>query len=322
MAKKQDKGKKLLFSVDGFEVYSDSEYRVEKKIDRSAPAELVKLGSGKYPGATDTVVCPFNQHGGVYDTGFYDASPMYFDTDVNDTSETVKARVENVLKPFLRIRGFSHNDKFTPSDWVSWDSFLIELRELDVFNTRNPDDVMKLYIALVGKKLSPPDFEESSEYASANFKVINLNENVEKKSTHSLKLKEADGIFITLLRNDRDKLMDVLSYIERVNVPDSPSDHTLDVIFEEFVKPSTNSLDKFFEVYEKTATEDGATEIKLHRIIQVALRLKDKDYTSLRGSISYKGKEIGKSAKDAASNLVKLKELSDTSDEIILSKRK
>lgn len=311
--------KKVLFTVKNFDVTDNTVYRLRQKKDPSAPEEMQEKGYSKYPGSSTTIRCHFLKDGGVYDTGFEESSRLYVHlTDPKERTRIVKQRRDNVLKPFLNLRGIS-DDRYKGSSIEDWDDFKIHLDTIRSFRTNDIKERMELYIGLVHGNIVPPGEDEYSyEYDGADF-VLESTE-IKTKSDTSAKLTkmEAQANYFQLMKSRPDSLLDILVYLGHPELYKAKADDSIFLNYlESKILNSVQATERFLEAYDLLSTDEGEIELKLHRIIIREFKNKNKDFAKDGGQIIYKGSPIGKTEKEASKFLAENKNMETSREELL-----
>lgn len=310
-----------LFSVNGFNVLENTTYRLRSKKDPSAPAEMQEMGYSKYPGTGTIARCNFNKDssgGGVYDSGFDMSSRLYLKLSEAEKKKVVKERKDNVLDPFLNMKGLD-NTRYKSSSFEDWDSFLVDLREDRVFNTSDYLHRMELYIALVTNSIVPPGANEYDyKYDGASF-VLESSKVKTKKETENKKLKlKAAANFNSLLEKKKSSLIDILVYLGFDELSRTTGDEDVLISYlENKVQKSGEMTEMFNELAEKVTDQEGEAEVKVNKLIINAFKTKNTNFAKEGGKIFYKGSELGKTEKEAAKHLVENKNMANTLSEIL-----
>jgi len=312
--------KKILFSLPcGFEITDNTVYKLRQKKDPSAPEEMQEKGYSKYPGSSDTIKCPFLKDGNVYDTGFEETSRLYVNiSEAKERTKIVKQRRDNVLKPFLNLKGIS-DDRFKPSSIEDWDNFGVPLDTLRSFRTNDVKERMELYLALIGYSVVPPNEDEYDyKYDNANFVLESSEIKVKAETSNKLEKTKASAMYYQMMMNRKEALADILVYLGNTELYKSTGDDTVLLTYlDNKILNSTQSTERFLELYEKSEEEKGALELQVHRKIIKAMKLKDKDFAKEGGKLIYKNSLIGQTEKEASRYLVENTNMANTLEEIL-----
>jgi hypothetical protein len=311
--------KKKLFEVDGFEVYEDSIYVVNDKIDHDAPSGFLEKGTTRLPssGVADTFYCPFQPTGqngkGIWDTGFYADSPCYERLDSTDKNIIVKAIKENILKPFAALKGgvdvLSHtNNEF-------WDLEKFKVYSGQVLNANNTTDRVTLYFALRHKKLCPKGKESSPLYRDTAYTVVDVNNDVKRKDEKVANMFASIKHFTTLLQNDRSRLISMLEYMG-IRLSEGIEDTSLVSIFNEYLQSNESHVGRFNTLIEQTSTAEGQEMIEVYLKLKKAVYRGDVEKAK-NGSLHLGEKELGGDLRVAAENIAKKKEFNSIKKQLL-----
>ncbi len=313
--------RQLLFSVDGFEVYSNSVYVIEGKPDYTAPSGFVEKGVTALPSAdiSKTYPGPFvpafeNSTEGVWDTGFYDLSPCYSNLPEKDRATISKGRKKYVLDKYKAFIG--DIDALDHKDHKGWNKFKFILHLDRLMNTSNPKDLMDLYMSIHMGVLCPKGKERDHKYSQASYTVVDKMKQTAIRSTIKLSRFEAIETFSLMWANDRTKLTDILRYIG-VSFSDSIGKGDLAAIFDDHIAKADN-IERFNNIVEKAESTEGYTEIKLYRSLkELSVRGNGILTKSPGGKYFYKGFEIGPDLFASAKNINMSKEFLHIKDELV-----
>lgn len=302
--------KKKLFDVDGFEVYEDSIYVVNDKIDHDAPSGFLEKGATRLPsnGVADTFYCPFQPSGqngkGIWDTGFYEDSPCYSELDAKDRGIVVKAIKANVMKPFAALKG--GEEALSHTNNAFWDLEKFKVYAGQVLNTRNTLDRANLYFALRHKKLCPKGEESNPKYRETAYTVVDVNKDVKRKDEKIASLFAGIQSFTTCLQNDRPRLISVLEYMG-IRLSEEVEDSSLVSIFNEYVQENESHVGRFNSLMEQTSTDAGQEMIQVYLKLKKAVS-KGNVERAKNGSLHLGDTELGGDLRVAAENIAKKQE--------------
>lgn len=312
--------KKVLFSVDGFDVLEDTLYKVKQKKDPNAPIEMQEKGYSKYPGTGDTIKCPYSQQGKVYDAGFESSSRMYLQETTAQKNKIVKERRNAILLPYLQSQSLDE-DRFRPSSTEDWDEFRVELNEDKVFRTNDVVSLMELYIALISRSIVPPNGEVYDyKYDGANFVLESSKIKTNAETENKLLKMEATSAFSKLIK-DKDACIDIFVYLGFKELTNSSGDPEIMLrYFESKVLNTIAGIENFIEAVDKyNESDEGRAEIVINRIITKNLIAKNNDFGRDQGKVIFKNTVLGANEKESAKMLVENVNYSDTKSDIMFN---
>ena len=318
------KGKEeLLFEINGFKVYNNRVYYVKDKVDYDAPSGFQKAGVTKLPhdGVTDSVTIRFkatDSQGkeGVWDTGFYAASPIFRNMSTAQAEVIAKSNRKNVADPYIQhtsIRGDSLSHA-SSNDW--WDGKIIRLYSGRTFSTAKPDERFELYCALLADKLTPEGQQGNTKFKSSSYLVIDIAQNKKRRDEIADMEFEAIGNFMGLLKTDKPGLLKLLDYVG-LTVSESVTESTLRTMFKDFIGNSESKMKLYLRMAEEFSEEEGRAKVDIYQALK--RRYPNKGVTKSRtGEFLYDGVEIGGDLKTAAQNIASRSEYADIKDALIL----
>lgn len=313
--------KELLFEVAGVQIFKGDIYICKHKEDLSAPSGLVEKGTTKLPsdGADNSFPCSyhaFSETEGVWDTGFHEFSPCY----AQESEEVVKRKIaflqKNLVEPYERARGKQGLLNHTNDDF--WERKMFKISADKVFNTRSPEDLLALYFGLMTRELTPKGQEGDSRYGDSAYVLMDKTKSMKKKDERSDKLFEAIGVFEVLLKTDKKRLFDILSYLKITVSEDIATGALRSMIKEHFDQVTSKNVDVFMMVVEESETDEGRDKIALFIKLNEALKRGNTVTTNPNGVLYYGDTEIGPDLRAAAHNIAKTEELKEIKNKLLL----
>lgn len=314
--------KELVFEINGFQIKTNSLYKIIGKEDASAPSGFVEEGVTKLPseGVANSVPCRYHiidaaTKQGVWDTGLHEASPCYHDK----STEEVKAIVSNLRKyivnPYKKVNGKSQD--LDHNDDEFWVNFSVNLFNGRVFNTNKVKDLLDLFLAVNNYSLTPKGKEGDPKFKTSDYSIVDI-----EKATDFKKQKASDKMnavmnFVKLEAKNRTLLLNLLYYNE-LKVSDSIDPQTLNFSFQEWLERKPQNPTLFNSSYEKV-TEDVKFEekVNLFKKLNVLFKAEKGVTKKTNGKYYFRDVELGTDLKHAAENLLVDTELSETKQEII-----
>lgn len=299
---------KLLFDFNGFQVYENSRIILGRKRDEDAPSGgLQKLGTTKFPGASESATAPFVHNGydlnqGQYDLGFEDTSIFYRYLESDERETSLKNAVNNVLKPYAKFKGKTPTELTKSEEY--YNEFRFSFKEGDTLNAYNEEDRFKLWILIITGKICPIDKQHSSEYRHSCFTAYDTM--VKKKASETLsseQWKVTTGASKLLSEGRIQDLLDILHYIGvRPPLTDESDEVQFIDYIETSIKPSNTYRPAFIEAVNKETKE-----IKIFTALTNQLKKSSSNFEKVNNKIIYTGKEddfeLGSSIKQIAEKL-------------------
>ena len=312
------KAKKVLFEAEGLTVFENSTYTVQHRPDPSAPSGFQSMGATKLPsdGIDETFYARWiGEIGdeGIWDTGFYEHSPMYAGLEEAEVKKIVDRRIERVLEPYRKVTG--NKDAFAlghPS--VSKIGF--KVWEGQTLNTRNPKDVMTLYFALLKRKVVVDDNLGDTSYDSAPYRISNMNESVTNQEKEAVSEMDAIFEFKMLQKNDQERLRLILNYVGlNIDTDSKPSAQALS--FKRLIKRK-DDLEAFLRIAEESESEKGLDKLAVYDKLKTQARTGGELTRAKNGVYFYEEVEIGADLKVAADVIAKQAKFKDIKAKILL----
>lgn len=291
IAKSKKDENSVILKIYDFEIKKDTLYEIKEKLDTSAPDGFKEFNTTKvlsdivvdtFPGAI------FDEERGIWDTGLYPTSKSLARaiSDVDARTLALKSLKTNILNPIEEEKGEGILDHTSANNHF-WDSFRIECHRGKLFDTAKTEDLLRLYLLLVHKRVTPKEMESHPEFKQpvSMYCIVDKDSSMSREAEKEMRKAKASALFYTLLTTDRDGLLQVLDYLG-ISATKSSDDAVLYTVFGNFINSKEDKFqnDKvFIESVEKYQTEDGAEEIYIHS------KLKE---LYVKGKVKYKKGEV------------------------------
>lgn len=271
MAVKSKDTDNVILKIYDFEIKKDTLYEIKEKLDTSAPDGFKEFNTTKV--LSDTVVdtfpgAVFDRERGIWDTGLYPTSSSFMRAVQPDfRAAALKSIKDNIIKPIEAEKGVdvldqnSNNNRF-------WDSFRIDLQRGKVFDTSKAEDLLRLYLLLIHRRVTPKHMESHPEFKQpiSMYCIVDKDSSISVEAEKEMRQAKASALFYNLLGSDREGLIRVLDYLG-ISANKGTEDGVLYTVFGNFIKSKEDKFqnDKvFIETVEKYQTEDGGEEIYIH----------------------------------------------------------
>lgn len=318
MAALKNTDEKLKIVVHGFDILSDTIYKVVPKLDTQAPDGFIAHDTTKILNpeiGTSVPMAVWDGDRGVWDTGLHENSRILVRLypDSKARAEVLKGLKKFIIDPVEAIKGRGVLTHIQPKDEDSfWDKASTNLVKDLTFSTSNPMDLLSLYSAVLHANLAPKSMEEDPTFRNkAQFAVQNIEQVVDLKQRKDLERNKAIGLFFTMLTQNKEDLLVILDYL---GVPsgDNPDEAALNSIFTEWLNNKENGYQNasiFGETHKFFETKDGKEELKIFSTLKTLLRqgaIKRK-----MGAIYLDDLDLGANLKLAAKRAVKSEEIQE-----------
>ena len=308
------KGRKLLFSVRGFDVYEDSIYLVKHKPDPTAPTGLQRINATKYPGdgIGENFGFPIVEIGStgrtVYLTGFTKDSPLYSKMPEAEAKQHL-TRAQALLKSYRSY--VSDPTAFdTAENEESLSAPTFQVKNEQIFHTSDPENAMNLYVALLSGRLCPKDKVGSPEFIDSSYIVVDASSSRKDSEEVAVTSFQALSVFSELMKDNKEKLIDILFYMD-INMADNAPDEAYQAVFMNKVFNDKNKVTEFIERVEEAGREKGHLKMIVYRKLN-KIKGKTNELTKEpRKNYYYKGIDIGPDLRSAAINISTNRDLSE-----------
>jgi hypothetical protein len=271
MAVKSKDTDNVILKIYDFEIKKDTLYEIKEKLDTSAPDGFKEFNTTKV--LSDTIVdtfpgAVFDRERGIWDTGLYPTSSSFMRAIQPEIRvSALKALKENIIKPIEDEKGENVLDQNSSNNRF-WDSFRIDLQRGKVFDTAKAEDLLRLYLLLIHRRVTPKHMESHPEFKQpiSMYCIVDKDSSVSREAEKEMRQAKASALFYNLLSTDREGLIRVLDYLG-ISATNATEDSVLYTIFGNFIKSKEDKYqnDKIFiETVEKYQTEDGEEEIFIH----------------------------------------------------------
>jgi hypothetical protein len=309
--------KKTIAIVNGLEIKTDSIYKIEHKLDKTAPDGFIRAGATKLPseGIANITHCRFVDRGqgkGMYDTGLELNSPCYQGKSEAEKKEILKTLTSYIITPFESYKNMEGVLKHTNLDF--WDNYGIELYEGRVFNTAEITDLLDLYIALNSYDLTPEGQEGNPAFLRADFVIKDAEYAVSINEKRAMEVSNAIQGFMNTLNSERELTISVLKMLNIIRLSENPTDSSIITTFNMWLTRDVQHPEIFNKVMDKLETEEGKEEVfltvKVKKLIETRrIRREGTEYL-------YEGTPVGIDVKSIVSNLNTDGELQEIKDKI------
>jgi hypothetical protein len=308
---------KLIAIVNGLEIRENSLYKVEPKEDLSAPSGFIKEGTKKLPseGISNLVSCPFSNEKGAYNTGFYLESDCYN----NLPKEEVLAKIKNlktfIVEPYERLKGL---DTLRHQNNDFWDSYMVEIEDGKVFNTGDIQDLLGLYVSMLGYSLCPSNEIGNPKFRNADYVIKDANKSMSIKKQRILEEMEAVSSLQALMLEDVSLAIDLLKSLNIVRTSITPDEDDMKIAFDIWSKKDVQNTKIFLRAYEKVKTKQGALDTRL-KVRVLSLMSKGAIRRIDSGDYLYDSTPIGIDLISIINNLNTNEEFKDIKEKIMMS---
>ena len=207
--------KKLLATVGGMKIYSDSIYVITGKMDEEAPSGYQERGISKtpFPGNKTVSCCGWDKDLRVYDTGFFINSACYKGYSLEDKKNEMDMRIKNIRYPFEE----TVNEDLDQKNFDFWDSYRIDLYDGRLFYTNDVRDLFELYIAILSKSLTPKEEDGNPMYVESYYCVEDKTTAVDIRKQRQIDKADILYEFMNKLKGseaERKSIYDLLLYLD------------------------------------------------------------------------------------------------------------
>lgn len=302
--------KRLLATVSGMNIYSDSVYVITGKMDESAPSGFQEIGISKvpFPGNKTIASCSWDKYLHVYDTGFFVNSMCYEGMTASERNEEVSRRVENIRHPYEDATG----ENLDQSNFDFWDSATAECYDGRLFYTNDVRDLFDLYISLLSKVLTPKDEDGNPEFQNSLYCVEDKTTAVDIKKQRQIDKSEIIFNFMSMLSGnvtEQRQIKDLLLYLDIIHSSEiDPS--MIRYMFLNWIESKNTNIDIYKDAYDRFIEDEsgnGADIIEYHRIIKEMCYAGKMQMDS--NGISFENNPVGADFISAAMALVANKEM-------------
>lgn len=313
--------KKVLFTINGFEVRENSTYIVKDKKDFDGPSGFAKEGITKVPGpgVGDTFQCRYPREPGtdigVWDTGFYPHSPCYRNQDAEIVDKEIANLMTNLVEPYRRFTG--KPTALSQEDEAFWNAQKFHVHSKKVLNTSSPVQLLELYFALRTYQVAPKGKERDFKYKEAAYIIVDQSKDVNTKNEQTTELFKTIGMFTTMMSTQKRILILILNYMGMA-VSEEVEDGTLIGMFNEYLMQVPERASQFMQLAKEANTEDGQAKFDIYKKLKILAGRGGKVTKTPSGVFFYEDQEIGPDLKSAAESISKDSQMGEIRKEILL----
>lgn len=304
--------------INGLKIVKGVLYKIENKLDKSAPDGFQKEGTTKLirPDAGNVIHCNYDDNAKMYDTGFYTNSACYAGMEKKDRQDLVNLITKEIVTPYEEFKG--EEGILHQTNLEFWDNATVELYEGRVFNPQIIKDYFELYIAMRCNALTPETLQGDPRFNNSDYIIKNSEQSVNVKKQRAQTRAYATSHLVFLIETKSENAIYLLKSLDIISLNLKPSTADMLTAFNIWLDKDVQNADTFESLYEKSKTDEGLEEI--------ILKVKVKDYLT-KGRIKKEGSEylykdipLGIDVKSIVYNLQTKEELAETRDQIRLNK--
>jgi hypothetical protein len=213
----QPKTKDWEIKVNGVTLKSNTIYEVKAKYDADANPGFKKHNTSKLLSkyTAESLCIPYNEARELWDTGLEENSPRYLNWNSQETKIMVSALKNAIVDPFEASYGEGKLSNKATND-IFWLPYTVDLYVGKLFNTKSEKDALDLYLAVSNYMVTEKNNKENKKPDSikAKYDIENREFATSFKEDRQVNKMEAIGSFYTLLNNDREKLLNIMEWLE------------------------------------------------------------------------------------------------------------
>lgn len=309
--------------VNGCLIEPNTVYEVvSKEPSPTSPPVYIHLGSVKerIPGVGNTV--SLSQQ----DSGFFSASPIFQKNELikNDWNKRQELAdkyyqifaepMRNYISEIERIKISTDNDFFDLNYPKGY--FTVNIEEGVQFNTANPIDRFRLYIAIVEGELAMKGKREEEEkevglkdeldvyHQDAQFSYISITKKTSKKDQQAELEMEASYRFGDLLRTDKFLLVNMMNYLN-IPVKSEISKPELNTLYKTKIEIDKKKIKDFIELLERFDTKPNELKTELDLLEKLKSKKGNEMIVKDGSSYYFEDRVLGSNLKSVVSNLMK-----------------
>lgn len=311
--------KRLLASVGGLDIYSDSVYVITGKKDEGAPTGFQERGIAKapFPGNKTVTQCSWDKYLKVYDTGFFPHSMCYKGMSKESAANEMRKRCDNIKAPYEEASG----EDLSQSNLDFWDSKTVHCYDGRLFYTNDVNDLLDLYLAVLSKTLTPKEEDGSPIYSNSLYCVEDKTTAVDIRKQRQIDKMNIISDFMIMLKSkdsEKQKLMDLLLYMDVIHTTEIDPE-AAQYVFSNWIESKNTNVDAFKEAksrfLDKSENDNGPHIISFNRMI------KEMSYGGVitvdSSGLVFGGQTIGGDSISAATAIVENKEFLQLKSELL-----
>lgn len=248
-----------IINLYDFSIRENTTYEVREKLDADAPdgyreyettKVLVNTVKNSEPGAI------WDNNLGVWDTGLFESS-TFLKSAIPEATARKAALVKlkkYILDPIEDLKGEDVFDNTSKNDKY-WNSYSFDVYRGKTFTTSNPEDLFKLYILVLTKRLTPKELSSHPEFKGSQYLIIDKEESKTKETEKVIRKMRATELFSSYKNSDKSMLYNILDYAGLKGVNERTDESTLMLAFDNFINNKNQgvlNMESFIEAAEMT----------------------------------------------------------------------
>jgi hypothetical protein len=322
--------KKMLFEVNGFQVFENTIYAINDKKDYDAPDGFIREGTTKLPssGVGESFGVRFvprspGSKEGVWDTGLYPESKCYDGLDEKTRGIRSGEVIKSIGSALLNLYGVEKKD-LHQANHDFWQTKVFSVESGKTLSSNNVNDLVTLYYAIKEMKVAPKQFENDTRYKNTSYIVVDVKNDIKKRDEAVLNKYESIGVFTELLKSNRPTLINLLAFMG-CPVADGIDNAGLISIFDTFMSENASRIELFNNYTSSIKDSNFQDKLAIFSQIKSGSAWKNHGIEKLpTGAYIFEDIELGADLKTVAESITKdskLTELKDAILEVYMAKR-
>ena len=312
-----------------FNLSSNQVYHLKERSDADAPNAYQEEGISKHPlrGIEEGIIVPYHDPTRTWDTGLYKGSFCY---SREKEASTILNTVNKKFLPHLQVlvdgdlsSGKNSKevnaffDDFRPfnGDGYGEDVSKFKIKGGNMFNTKNPLELLALWWALISKQIMPEGQEDNPAYRNCIFVLKDKKQSTSTSQDKEFEKTRASATVMSIAskKNNKKELKHLQNIFKYVKLDLPIDDLELKPLVSSFnrwaEKGGYDNLNakKFNEVFDKFDNEENSDELVVY--VRLLDYIKEGKIKVERTDIILSGKNLGSDKRIAASKVAADQEL-------------
>lgn len=305
-----------------FEIKIGEIYYVGDKMDYSAPDGFQAERTSKIPnpieGAKMTNLVaedvrrsssdPESLKGKYYDTCLTANSLRLKSllTEPGELETQLETIQEHIIEPVEAMYGVG---SLSPTNYEFWTSprGSVRIFKNKFFDTKEPEQLLQLYLLLMNHELSPEKFEKRSAYQFSQYTVKNFEDTTDSATKNQFDRNSAVFKFMQQLDSNTENIGYMLEYIGVSGVAGFTAKEELNAIFNMYLDDDIQNTKTFLKDFEYLMSKTGQEVLSIYKML---IKLDEKNQLDKFNNEYYlDGQELGIKLKDVAGKVAEDKNL-------------
>jgi len=241
-----------LQAIAPFEVKPDVTYYIKEKPTEDTADELRKHGRSKRgAGFIESAGCPYDDYNKRYLHGL-----DTYSKDYNGLTSSEKTKLTSSRKKLRNeLDSLTRNDADKETEVIA--GLKLILRHDMAINTANPTEFLRLYLAMRGSVITPPNqMDNYGKYGQSMYVLVDQQESESNKDKHSKMVFKVTSSLTTWLANEESKAWEYLRFANLLGPNEEKEPHYLLETITKLINTDYKQLVRMYDLITETDYQD------------------------------------------------------------------